>query len=404
MFGRCDASIADSVCALAGSSKYLDDVHAHGHGPVAGRYRAQGERKPRMCEHPLSATLKYPIQKNRQTSIFAMPPAGWQRGTARSRNPVSVDFSPATQRYFMSTAGSRKTRLRGARFDFDSIGERLRAYRMAAELRSEDVAERLNISRAAVYKLERGEIVKIDTLERLAALFGVSLANLMGVEVEYHDSAISYFERMRQIESRSQRIFAHFDPFSFLLTSDDYEGWLRQMLEESIPPSLTDAAWRQTLSKVMAILADRKAAFRRAPLNVTSLIGLRQIEQFLHHGLVGRLGLPPGVQLERKLAARREVMRIVGMLEDDAKGVRIGIVSDNLPNETFQIFEDDDSAHIAVSPFRLGELPNIRTGIATITTSADAVAMYRKMIDRLWTDSTKGADGARLLVDLLERA
>lgn len=201
----------------------------------------------------------------------------------------------------MSTAGSRKTRLRGARFDFDSIGERLRAYRMAAELRSEDVAERLNISRAAVYKLERGEIVKIDTLERLAALFGVSLANLMGVEVEYHDSAISYFERMRQIESRSQRIFAHFDPFSFLLTSDDYEGWLRQMLEESIPPSLTDAAWRQTLSKVMAILADRKAAFRRAPLNVTSLIGLRQIEQFLHHGLVGRLGLPPGVQLERKL-------------------------------------------------------------------------------------------------------
>jgi hypothetical protein len=232
----------------------------------------------------------------------------------------------------------------------------------------------------------------------------VSLANLMGVEVEYHDSAISYFERMRQIESRSQRIFAHFDPFSFLLTSDDYEGWLRQMLEESIPPSLTDAAWRQTLSKVMAILADRKAAFRRAPLNVTSLIGLRQIEQFLHHGLVGRLGLPPGVQLERKLAARREVMRIVGMLEDDAKGVRIGIVSDNLPNETFQIFEDDDSAHIAVSPFRLGELPNIRTGIATITTSADAVAMYRKMIDRLWTDSTKGADGARLLVDLLDRA
>jgi hypothetical protein len=154
----------------------------------------------------------------------------------------------------------------------------------------------------------------------------------------------------------------------------------------------------------MAILADRKAAFRRAPLNVTSLIGLRQIEQFLHHGLVGRLGLPPGVQLERKLAARREVMRIVGMLEDDAKGVRIGIVSDNLPNETFQIFEDDDSAHIAVSPFRLGELPNIRTGIATITTSADAVAMYRKMIDRLWTDSTKGADGARLLVDLLDRA
>ncbi|WP_246793520.1 helix-turn-helix domain-containing protein [Burkholderia perseverans] len=303
----------------------------------------------------------------------------------------------------MSVAGSRKKRLRGARFDFASIGERLRAYRMAAELRSEDVAERLAISRAAVYKLERGEIVKIDTLERLAALFGVSLANLLGVEVEYHDSAVSYFERMRQLESRAQRIVAHFDPFSFLLTSDDYEDWLRTMLAESAPPAPADADWPRTLTNVMAILAERKAAYRQAPPNVTSLIGLRQIEQFLHHGLVGRLGLPTGVQLERKLAARREVARIVGMLEDDAAGVRIGIVNDNLPSETFQIFESGESVHVAASPFRLGELPNVRTGIATITTSADAVAMYRRMIDRLWTGAAKGKAGAKLLKALLER-
>ena len=270
-------------------------------------------------------------------------------------------------------ATTRKKRPHGARFDFQSIGERVRAYRIAAELRSEDVAERLNISRAAVYKLERGEIVKIDTLERLAALFGVSLANLLGVEVEYHDSAVSYFERMRQLESRSARIVAHFDPFSFLLTSEEYDGWLRHMLEESIPPLLTDAAWEQTLTRVMSILADRKAAFRQARPNVTSLIGLRQIEQFLHHGLVGRLGLPPGVQLERKLAARREVARIIDMLSRDTEGIRIGIVSDNMPNETFQIFEDAEKAYVAVSPFRLGELPNIRTGIATITTAPDAV-------------------------------
>jgi len=300
-------------------------------------------------------------------------------------------------------ATTRKKRPHGARFDFQSIGERLRAYRIAAELRSEDVADRLNISRAAVYKLERGEIVKIDTLERLAALFGVSLANLLGVEVEYHDSAVSYFERMRQLESRSARIVAHFDPFSFLLTSEEYDGWLRHMLTESIPPLLSDAAWEQTLTRVMSILADRKAAFRQARPNVTSLIGLRQIEQFLHHGLVGRLGLPPGVQLERKLAARREVARIVDMLSRDTEGIRIGIVSDNMPNETFQIFEDAEKAYVAVSPFRLGELPNIRTGIATITTAPDAVTMYRKMIDRLWTDAAKGEAGATLLAGLLER-
>lgn len=293
---------------------------------------------------------------------------------------------------------------RGARFNFRSIGERLRAYRLAAELRSEDVAERLDISRAAIYKLERGEIVKIDTLERLAALLGVSLANLLGVEVEYHDSAVSYFERMRQLESRSERIVAHFDPISFLLTSDDYVGWLRRMLEESIPPRLSDVNWSNSIDRVLTILQERKHAFSRQRPNVTSLIGLRQIEQFLHHGLVGRLGLPPGVQLERKMAARREVERIIGFLEADTMGgVQIGIVSDNMPNETFQTFEAEGEAYVAVSPFRLGELPNLRTGIATITTSPDGVGMYRAMIDRLWADSAKGREGAALLGQLLAR-
>jgi hypothetical protein len=84
-------------------------------------------------------------------------------------------------------------------------------------------------------------------------------------------------------------------------------------------------------------------------------------------------------------------------------GIRIGIVSDNMPSETFQIFEEAEEASVAVSPFRLGELPNIRTGIATITTAPDAVNMYRAMIDRLWTDAAKGKEGAELLQNLLDR-
>src|SRR5260370_33455594 len=238
-----------------------------------------------------------------------------------------------------SSSPARRQRPRGARFNFIDIGERLRAYRPAADLRSEDVAERLNISRAAVYKLERGDIVKIETLERLAALLGVSLANLLGVEVEYHDSAVSYFERMRQLETRAKRIVAHFDPFSFLLTSDEYDTRLRPMLEESIPSSLANASWEKTITRVLSILAERKAGFAHARPRVTSLIGLRQIEQFLHHGMVGRLGLPPGAQLERKLAARREIARIIDLLNTPSDDVQIGIVSDTMPNETFQIFE-----------------------------------------------------------------
>jgi transcriptional regulator with XRE-family HTH domain len=280
-------------------------------------------------------------------------------------------------------------------FDFVMIGERLRAFRMAADLRTEDVAARLEISRAAVYKLERGEIVKIDTLERLSAL--------LGLEVEYHAAAVSYFERMRQLESRSSRILAHFDPISYLLTSDDYDRYLRLMLNESIPESLAGKSWKATVDTVLTILAERKMAFARLRPNVESLIGLSQLEQFLHHGLVGRLGLPPGEQLGRKLAARREVMNIVELLRGDPLGIRIGIVSDSMSNQTFQIFEDVEHVRVAVSPFRLGELPNIRSGIATITSAPDAVAMYRELIEHLWKGAAKGEEGARLLEALLAR-
>jgi transcriptional regulator with XRE-family HTH domain len=186
-------------------------------------------------------------------------PGGGEEAAAHCVAQRRSDGKGGRDRYnYLDDTGDDLNRLvttpkapRGARFNFRSIGGRLRAYRMAAELRSEDVAERLDISRAAIYKLERGEIVKIDTLERLAALFNVSLANLLGVEVEYHDSAVSYFERMRQLESRSAQIVAHFDPFSFLLTSDGYGTWLRNMLEESIPPTLADANWARTIDRVL---------------------------------------------------------------------------------------------------------------------------------------------------------
>ena len=106
--------------------------------------------------------------------------------------------------------------------DYCAIGQRLRAYRIAASLRAEDVAESLKISRAAVYRLEKGEIVKIETLERLASLLDTSFASLLGIDTEYYSSGDGFFERMRQLEEQSTHIYSHFDPFSFLLTSPDY--------------------------------------------------------------------------------------------------------------------------------------------------------------------------------------
>ena len=83
---------------------------------------------------------------------------------------------------------------------FDDIGNRLKAFRLASGLSADEIARRLGISRAAVYRFERGELVKIETLEKLSELLGVSIPTLLGVGVEYLPSAVAYFERIRQVE------------------------------------------------------------------------------------------------------------------------------------------------------------------------------------------------------------
>ncbi|WP_345251362.1 helix-turn-helix transcriptional regulator [Pigmentiphaga soli] len=281
--------------------------------------------------------------------------------------------------------------------DFRSIGERLRAHRLGAGLRAETVAGQLGVSRAAVYRMEKGEIVKIETLERLARILDTTLASLLGVDTEYYTSPVAYFERMRQLETDATRIMAHFEPISFLLTSDQYGGYLEQMLREAEPQG--DEA---PIAAVMKLLQERKRAFARRRPPIVSLIGLREIERFVHFGLVGRIDLPPSVRMERSLAARREVERIVGLLQEHPLDMQIGIVDGSMPNATFQVFERPGGAFVAVSPFRFGELPNITAGIAQVTAAPQAVALYTKMVEDLWQRAYKGEHAAEVLTRMLK--
>ncbi|WP_371279624.1 helix-turn-helix domain-containing protein [Variovorax sp. OK605] len=287
--------------------------------------------------------------------------------------------------------------------DYAALGDRLRAYRVGASLLAEDVAEQLGISRAVVYRMEKGEIVKIETLERLAALLDTSLASLLGVEVEYYATALGLFERMRQLEEGADRILAHFEPISLLLTSDDYLPHLREMLLEASPRSPGKGPKVSDIDKMLEIMAERKAFFEKRKPQIVSLIGLRELERFVHTGLVGRVDLPAKVRAERVLAARREVTRIAELMESEPYHVQIGLIDDAMPASTFQLFTSARHAVLAVSPFRLGELPNVRNGIATVTASPEAVRMHEDMIERLWKSAYKGRTGAQHLRKLLER-
>jgi transcriptional regulator with XRE-family HTH domain len=288
---------------------------------------------------------------------------------------------------------------------YRDIGQRLKAYRLGAGLAAEAVALRLGVSRAAVYRIEAGDVVKIEMLERLAEILGTSVASLLDVGVEYYPRALAYFERMRQLEAEAEQIVAHFEPVSFLLTSERYAAHLRQMLIEGLPADLAlrpEAA--SEIDAILAILEARKAAFRRRRLSVVSFVMVAEIERFLELGVIGRLDLPGDERMRRRAAARAEIADLAHLLDNEPMGIQIGLVEDAMPTITFQIFRAPGRTVLAVSPFRLGEQPNIRIGVASVTQAHEPVALYTEIVDDLWRRAVKGPRGAALLRELIERA
>jgi transcriptional regulator with XRE-family HTH domain len=288
----------------------------------------------------------------------------------------------------------------------NEIGRRLKAHRIGRGQTADEVAEKLGISRAAVYRIESGGLVKIETLERLASELRTSLASLLGVSIEYHSNAVSYFERMRQIEEQSDQVVAHFPPISYLLTSDRYAVHLQKMLIESLPSYIDDKkkALRE-IDAVIAILDERKKARRQRRLSVVNFVTVPEIERWLKLGVVGRFDLPESEVATRRLAARAEVENLMNLLDGEPMGIQIALLEDTLPNITFQLFRNKEETCLGLSPFRLGgELPNIRFGLAMVTSDRPAVELYEKLADDLWRRAYKGNDAVKLLRAAIDRS
>jgi len=287
---------------------------------------------------------------------------------------------------------------------FDDIGNRLKAFRLASGLSADEIASRLDISRTALYRFEKGELAKIETLEKLSDLLSVSVPTLLGVGVEYIASAVAYFERMRQIEETSEHVIVLAGPISYLLASDGFDGALAEVLRESVPDTAEDRkrALAQ-VDEVMVVLRQRKEAYRRRQPGIVNLISAVEMQHFLRNGLVGRLELPERVRHHRQTLARAEAEHLVGLMEEEPIGVQIGIVPDTLPHASFQIFRQPDRQVLALSPFRLGEQPNIRVGVAMITSAPEALALHEKMAKDLWRRALKGDAAVRLMREMIGR-
>jgi len=262
---------------------------------------------------------------------------------------------------------------------FDDIGNRLKAFRLGSGLSADEIANRLGISRTALYRFEKGELAKIETLEKLAELLSVSVPTLLGVGVEYVASAVSYFERMRQIEESCEHIIVLAGPISYLLASDAFDQALGDILRESIPDALPGRKRAlDQVDEIIAVLRQRKDTYRRRQPGIVNLISAIEM-------------------------ARAEAEHFVTLMQDEPIGVQIGIVPDTLPHASFQLFRQPDRQVLALSPFRLGEQPNIRVGVAMITSAPEALALHEKMAKDLWQRALKGTAAVRLMRSLLER-
>ncbi|AJE48650.1 helix-turn-helix domain-containing protein [Celeribacter indicus] len=280
--------------------------------------------------------------------------------------------------------------------NFREIGARLKAHRLGRSLSPEELASRLNISRAALYRAEKGEITKIDMLSAISNELQVSLPSLLGVGIEYVDNALSFFERMRQIEEDCDQIIGLFSPISYLVTTDQYDVVLKDVLSES-----SAADERQDIDKILEILRERKRRFaRRRPL-LASIISDADIRKFLREGLEGNTQLAPGLREERRKMACHEVQHIVDMLRSPDIGVQIGVAREPIPSTSFQIMRQAGRSTLTISPFRLGHNPNTRVGVGLITSAPEALDLHESIAERLWKTALKGREAAEHVEGLM---
>ncbi len=284
---------------------------------------------------------------------------------------------------------------------YDSIsdlGARLRAYRIGKHLTPKEVAKKIGISRAAVYRYESGHPIRVDVLGRIADLFEVSLPSLLGVGVEYFSSALSFFERMRQLESTAEQLSGLFGPISYLLTTESYDNILAEVLAESIPFDVHEREKALAdIDKIVEILKERKRNFKKRRPGIISLVSAGELGQFYRTGFIGCSALKGVDRTMRRQLAVTEVNHIVELLEEQPIGIQVGILVDSLPGTVFQVFKQANHSQVAISPFRLGAIPNVRIGVATISASPEFVELHSQLLEELWQRSIKGREAVDFL-------
>ena len=288
---------------------------------------------------------------------------------------------------------------------FNEIGQQLRAYRLESGLRAEEIAARLGVSRAALYRYEKGDVIKLDTIQRLAELLKVSPLSLLGIGVEYYSRQVAYFERIRQIEESADQILELAGPLCYLTTSDAYDKAVIQVLEENAAQAGAERATARTMAEqVTGLLALRKRSYAERRPNIICMLSAARLRLLLESGIAPGIAVSARTRLMCREVAAAEVENVARLMEAEPMGLQFGVLGAAEPSGSYVILRARDRATLGINPFRADTLPGSPLGVAMITGADDAVAAHQRVAEAQWREASRGASGAVRVRALLAEA
>ncbi len=288
---------------------------------------------------------------------------------------------------------------------FTEIGQQLRAYRLESGLRAEEIAARLGVSRAALYRYEKGEVIKLDTIKRLAELLNLSPLTLLGIGVEYYNRPIAYFERLRQIEETADQVLEVFGPICDLTTSESYDQVLTEAFHEVAEQSGADRPALHSLGEqVLGMLHARKRMYSMRRPGIICMVSLSAVRRLLELGVAGGVAVSEQTRRRCRQVAEAEVEHMAALMETEPMGLQFGLLAGAEPTSFFKVLRARDRVSLVINPFHADTHPGRQTGVVMVTGADEAVAAHQRVAEASWRDALKGPAGAARLRQLLGAA
>ncbi|MBE9606447.1 helix-turn-helix transcriptional regulator [Acetobacteraceae bacterium H6797] len=284
---------------------------------------------------------------------------------------------------------------------FADIGQQLRAYRLESGLRAEEIAARLGVSRAALYRYEKGEVIKLDTIRRLAELLKISPLSLLGIGVEYFTRPAGFQERLRQVEEHADQILQVGGAVCYQVTTEAFDGALAEAWTEFADSSTERLQARSQAEQALGLLAARRKLYQQRRPSIIGMLSEASLRRFLSEGVAAGLPLSERTRNRCKLAARSEVENVATLMESVPIGLQIGLLSSSDPGNGFMVLRGRERAHVCTSPFPADAPPSGAIGVGSITSADEAIGVHQRVAENAWRDALKGAAAASRLREIL---